>query len=231
VAAKLVELAQLASTLQAWPAVFLLACLSPWATRPATRRLAAVSAATIACAMLGAAAHAYPFASRLVLFLVPSAIWLTAAGFDALRDRVAGRRRVVIDGAAVVCGVALTLLAVRGIAVRGYQHDDARSVLAHVAAKWQPGDRLIVSDVPTTPFLYYNRFLGLPAGEAHLRAATAPALSPGRWWVVHTTPPWTELDAGQAVLAAASAQGRVAEQSSTPFMGATLLVVDAPAPR
>ena len=113
-------------------------------------------AATFGAAML----QVYPFAPRLVLFLFPAFLVLTAAGVEALAGigRAAGRR------AGTVAAIACAALALAGI-LRDpppYAPEPLKPVLEAMRRVWRPGDRIYVYYGAEKPFVYYARRYGFP---------------------------------------------------------------------
>jgi hypothetical protein len=113
----------------------------------------------VAATFAAAAFQAYPFAPRLVLFLFPAFLVLTAAGTDAPGriGRAAGRRGAAA-AAALCAGLALVGL------LRDpppYAPEPLKPVLEPLRAAWQPGDRVYVYYGAEKAFVYYARRHGL----------------------------------------------------------------------
>jgi len=114
-----------------------------------------------------AAFHLYPFQERLILFLAPIAIGLTAQGAGALAGFCARRWEryrilVWVLLGLLVLGVgwdSLRRTAVRAGDARA--RDDIRPMLLQMQAAWRPGDRLYVYSHAWAPWRYYQRRLGL----------------------------------------------------------------------
>jgi hypothetical protein len=142
------------------PGVFLaLAVLGAVALWRRARGHAWLLLGPIAATFAAAALHVYPFSPRLVLFLVPTFLILTAAGPEALAPlgRAAGRR----------AGAIATLLCA-GLALWGlvrdpppYAPEPLRPVLLHMREAWRPGDRAYVFYGAEKAFVYYARRLSL----------------------------------------------------------------------
>ncbi|MBY0514038.1 MAG: hypothetical protein K2P78_09030, partial [Gemmataceae bacterium] len=112
-------------------------------------------------AMLASGLHKYPFAGRLLLFLVPLAILGVARGGWMVAEALRPRLRVaavVLLGVLVSAPVAEAVHEIRRPA-RSEQLDD---VLDAVRGEWQPGDRMYVYYGARPAFLYYTRDGGFP---------------------------------------------------------------------
>jgi hypothetical protein len=117
-------------------------------------RLLVALVAPLGLAMLASGLQKYPFAGRLLLFAVPAALLMVAYGAAV----VAQRLRHAVPGAAIVL---VGLLFVAPVAEcywhtkRSIHAEDAREVLAHVHANWQPGDRAYMFYGATPAYSYY----------------------------------------------------------------------------
>lgn len=110
---------------------------------------------------LGAAmAHAYPFGSRLTLFLVPSLVVLIGAGSAMIWESVIPGRRFI---AALILLSILLPTAVRDVyyVVFPQQREEIRPVLAYIRDHKRPGDTLYVFYISQVPFRYYESRFGL----------------------------------------------------------------------
>ena len=109
-----------------------------WLKRPA---LAPLLIGPVAVTLAAAAAHRYPFTGRAIFFLTPVALLAAADAVDAL---VGGLSRLGVPrpvGAGIfAAGVAV----VTAMHLPVYRHEEARPVLAELAARRQPGDVLYV---------------------------------------------------------------------------------------
>lgn len=113
---------------------------------------------------LGAATlHAYPFEPRVVLFLFPFFLMLTAAGPDAL-GRLVGRSPGRV---AAVTAAACAALALVGLGRSQLPHapEPLAPVLETMRRAWQPGDRAYVYYGGEKAFVYYARRLGIAPGD------------------------------------------------------------------
>lgn len=111
--------------------------------------------------LLASGLHQYPFAGRLLLFLVPFALigvarggWMVAVALHARLPIAA-----VIMLAVLVLAPSLETAQELRRPARSEQIDD---VLDAVRADWQPGDRLYVYYGAKPAFLYYTRNGGFP---------------------------------------------------------------------
>lgn len=109
-----------------------------------------------------AALHVYPFSPRLVLFLFPGFLIMTAAGPEAL----AGLGRAAGQRAAAIATLLCAGLALYGL-VRDpppYAPEPLKPVLLPMRRAWQPGDRAYVYYGAEKAFVYYARRLGFASG-------------------------------------------------------------------
>jgi hypothetical protein len=192
------------------PGLFLvLAGVGGWALWRRARDVTALILAPILVAFGAAAVRAYPFAPRLVLFLFPAFLLLTAAGAHAVGavGGIWGRR-----------AAALVALLCAGLATAGllrnpppYAPEPLRLVLVAMREAWQPGDRAYVYYGAEKAFVYYAPRLGLSReaavlGEcargdlrAYLRELDGFRGAPRVWIVMtHAAP---ELEEDTAILA------------------------------
>lgn len=140
------------------PGVFLvLAVVGAWALIRRAPAHGWLVVGPILATFAAAALHRYPFAPRLVLFLFPGFLLLTAAGVHAL-SRL-GRRGPRFSATAVL---ATAVLAVAGLARHPppYAPEPLKPVLEAVRAGWEPGDRLYVYYGAEKAFVYYARRYG-----------------------------------------------------------------------
>ena len=119
--------------------------------------------APIAVTFGAAAIRAYPFEPRLVLFLFPFFLVLTAAGPETLGWLAgSGRPRV-----AAVAAVACAALAIWGLlrTPPPYAPEPLKPVLAEMRRAWQQGDRAYVYYGGAKAFLYYARRYGVTRSD------------------------------------------------------------------
>ena len=118
---------------------------------------------------VGAAiAQHYPFRTRLVVFLVPSALIAVAAGAGWIAD-VARRRS---QGLAAVIVIVVLIPPVMAIADSGMPSrvDHYLPIYAHLQAKRQPGDVVHVAFLANSSAIYYGPRFGLRRDEYTLGA-------------------------------------------------------------
>jgi hypothetical protein len=146
------------------PGIFLgLAALGTWALWRHSRDHAWLLLGPILTTFGAAALHVFPFEPRVVLFLFPAFLVLTAAGPEALgRLTGAGRPRVAL-AVSLACG-ALALFAL----LRDpppHTPEPLRPVLQAMRQGWQPGDRAYIYYGGEKAFLYYARRYGFVAAD------------------------------------------------------------------
>jgi len=110
---------------------------------------------------LGAAAvHAYPFGSRLVLFLVPLIVVLMGAGGAVILESFIPGRRVI---GWLIVGAVVVPTAVRDLyyVVVPQKREEIKPVLAYIRDHHRPGDVLYVFHPSEVPFRYYENRFGL----------------------------------------------------------------------
>ena len=114
-------------------------------------------------ALLASGLHKYPFAGRLLLFLVPLMLLAVARGAWG----------IVVDlwatqplAAALFLGilVAAPVIEMYQELRRPMHHEELTSVLADVKARWQPGDRIYIYYGAVPAFLFYTQENPFPPG-------------------------------------------------------------------
>lgn len=119
-------------------------------------------------ALLASGLHKYPFAGRLLLFLVPLMVLVVARGAWAV---VSGLRSAGQPVAAfVLLGVLLaapTLETYQELR-RPMRYEQLDPVLAGVRQQWRPGDRMYVYYGAVPAFTFYTRDTPFPADAATL---------------------------------------------------------------
>jgi hypothetical protein len=146
------------------PGLFLvLAAMGAWGLWRRDRVRAWLLLGPIAATFGAAALQVYPFEPRVVLFLFPAFLALTAAGPDAL-SRLGGARR---ERAALLATVACGALALFGLLRNPppYAPEPLKPVLEEMRQAWRPGDRAYVYYGGEKAFLYYARRYGFTAGD------------------------------------------------------------------
>ncbi len=117
--------------------------------------------------LLAAGLHLYPFQKRLVLFLAPAAILLTANCIGVLGRFCARRwkrhkKLVWLVVGLLVLGVSWDSLRRTVRRVGDPQvREHIRPLLVQMKQKWQPGDRLYVYRHARAPYRYYQKRLDL----------------------------------------------------------------------
>jgi hypothetical protein len=157
------------------PGVFLvLAVLGAWALWRRARDLAWLLLGPIAATFGAAALHVYPFAPRLILFLFPSFLILTAAGVEAIGTfssgslgRWGGRGSSAGQRARGLAAAACAGLALVGLLrdAPPYAPEPLKPVLESLRQAWQPGDRIYVYYGAEKAFVYYVRRFGFAPGS------------------------------------------------------------------
>jgi hypothetical protein len=182
--------------LSVWPMALLLLGYGTYRTCARAPRTAALAFAGIPMAVVAAALSAYPFASRLALWLVPLAFIVLAA---VLPPRVDRGRPLVIAAAALTLVAAP--MAARSLpqTTEVLQRNELRPVMEQLQAEKQPDD-LVLVDIPAkAPFDFYTELTGQGRDGVILFATTeevggrcndAAALKTGRFatqrvWVVY----------------------------------------------
>lgn len=134
-------------------------------------RLFAMIALSVLGTVAASAAEAYPFRSRLVLFLVPAVFVGLAAIVDTL---AAGGTRVQRAAAALLAAGLLAQpgLTIAALLVRPANQSDLKGALSFVVANRQPGDLLAMSVWSRPAFGFYARDFGVDEME------TLPFLPP-----------------------------------------------------
>lgn len=133
--------------------------------------------------LLAAFLHQYPFRERLVLFLVPFASIVVAAGIAApLVSRQ--RQHWLLRGFGfVLVGILVVAPVVRvgrlAVAPGFFHFDHLRPVLAAVRSEWEPGDRLLVLQPAQPQFQYYRRRFNFQPADYRLLPQPIPKQAEG----------------------------------------------------
>lgn len=149
--------------------------------------MTAVIAATSATAAAVGFDHRYPIGDRFILFLLPPAILLVAAGAGELLRLARGP--VLLVGAAAATALVLVpaLATTADHLVHPPDAEPAKPLIAYVAGHWRPGDTLYLYQMSQYAFRYYLSCRDCNAAGRHERslwpfrpslgiAQTAPAL-------------------------------------------------------
>jgi len=128
-------------------------------------RIAAVLLAPVALTLAAAAAHAYPFSGRAVLFLVP--VFVLAAA-EAIALLVDGAARLGAPRAIAAAVLVATLLAAFATNLPVYEREEVRPVLRRLGGRLEPGDALYVLYGARRSFLFYGPRAGIAVSRARL---------------------------------------------------------------
>ncbi|HWW87679.1 MAG TPA: hypothetical protein VNZ26_28970 [Vicinamibacterales bacterium] len=147
-----------------------LSLLGFWSLWRRSARLGLLFVAPFAVTLLAAAAHQYPFRDRLVLFLVPSALFGVAEGIRFLADLAERRHKYL--GVVVMAALAAPPLYRSARSLPPYQSEDIKPLLQHLRARLRPSDRLYVYYGASNAFGYYASqydigLEGVLFGECH----------------------------------------------------------------
>jgi hypothetical protein len=132
------------------------------------RDSALLIAAPFVMTLIAAIAQQYPFRTRLVVFLVPSAILAAAAGAGWIAD-AAGRRSKLARAIVIVAVLIPPLLAIADARLPS-RVDNYRPAYAHLQANRRPGDAVYMSFLANSSAIYYGPRYGLHPGQYHLGA-------------------------------------------------------------
>lgn len=131
------------------------------------RVLAALLLLPVAGVIAAATLERYPFADRVVLFVVPSLALLLGVAIQALWTRLP-RLRVATIALAVFLLAWPAGLTLWRVAIP-YEREETRDVLEHVAGAWRPGDVVYQTWWTQCAWKYYAPRCGL-GGETPLQA-------------------------------------------------------------
>lgn len=152
-----------------WPVALVLLGLGAyriWRRRPSS---ALLSFSVVPVAVVAAGISAYPFASRLALWLVPLAFIALAAAVPARVDR--GRPLLLSLGAVTLVAAQMagwSLPLTTGV----HQRNELRPVMEQLLAEKEPDD-LVLVDIPAkAPFDFYTELTGLGRDGVILFATT-----------------------------------------------------------
>lgn len=155
--------------LSVWPLALALLTLGTYRLARARPHGLLVAGAGIPIAVAAAAVSAYPFASRLALWIVP----LAAIGLAAVLPSTLERAWPVLLAAATLTVVVAPSAATSLPQVAQVFHvEELRPVMEQVARERQPGD-LVLVDIPAkAPFDFYTPYTGLGRDGVILFATT-----------------------------------------------------------
>jgi hypothetical protein len=113
-------------------------------------------------ALLASGVHKYPFSGRLLLFLVPLALFGVARGAWMVGSALWRSQPIA---ALVLLGVLAAAPALETVQElrRPTRYEQLTPVLAEVQEDWQPGDRMYVYYGAVPAFAFYTRGHGFPA--------------------------------------------------------------------
>jgi hypothetical protein len=202
-----------------------LAALGTWALWRRDCDSAGILLMPVAATFGAAALHVYPFEPRVVLFLFPAFLLLSAAGPEAIGWLVGLRGRRVATLVAVACATLAVLGLLR--TPPPYAPESLKPVLQAMRQAWQPGDRAYVYYGGEKAFLYYARRFGFASGDyvlgrcaredprVYLRELDAFRGRPRVWLVVtHAVP--EETTAIRSYLDRIGARGTSFESGNAP---------------
>jgi hypothetical protein len=115
--------------------------------------------------LLASALHKYPFSDRLVLFLVPGALLVIAAGAGAVWSR-ARRPFPLLTAALLGLLFAAPTVDCAALLLGKSWVEDVRPSLAHLAAAQADGDLIYVPSYARPTYAYYGPRYGLPTGTS-----------------------------------------------------------------
>jgi hypothetical protein len=126
-----------------------------WITWRRDRRTAMILAAPLIVALGASAAQLYPFKERLVLFLIPSLLLLTALGFTELaRELRSARQFALVAAAATLLVLVLDARALRA-APPVYRREEITPAIAYLEEHRRPADALYVYYGAAPAFQFY----------------------------------------------------------------------------
>ena len=125
-----------------------------------SRTLVVLLVSSIVLALLASGLGRFPFAGRVILFLMPMLLIFLGAGIDHVRELT---WRTTPAVTVVLLGVLAFDPVVTGILrfLRPRPECDARAVVAHVGERIQPGDGVYLYSDATSLFRYYAPRFGL----------------------------------------------------------------------
>ncbi|HTR02149.1 MAG TPA: hypothetical protein VMN82_03060 [Thermoanaerobaculia bacterium] len=139
--------------------------VAAWLLWKRSPRAALLLVGPVVVTLGAAAAKLYPFSGRAILFLAPAAILALA---EAAGWIVEGLARVHVPRKVAAAIPALALVGLIAHDPPVYRDEDARPVLAALAARWRPGDALYVYYGGGRSFRYYGPLVHLSSDGAVL---------------------------------------------------------------
>ncbi len=140
---------------------FLIGCVSMF-RREKTRWALLISPVFVA--LIASGLHKYPFAERLLLFIVPSLLILVAEGLIYVQEKTC-------PSSAIIGIILIGLLCLRPILAAGhrlfspYTNEEIKPVLAYVKEHWQEGDVLYLTPGARFAFEFYSENYGFREGD------------------------------------------------------------------
>lgn len=128
------------------------------------RVLASLCGLPIVFALLASGLHLYPFARRLILFLVPFVIIIIVSGLGFVMQR----SRAV---AWTLFGLIILSPAVESGHYLFFPrtHEDIKPLLKDLKKQWQPGDQLVVDSVANPAFASYEYLHGFQSTDYEVK--------------------------------------------------------------
>jgi hypothetical protein len=111
-------------------------------------------------ALLASGLRKYPFGSRFLLFMLPAALIMIAAGTSFVREKTKGKP-------AIITGILIVLLFSYPSILAGYHLvrprtvEEIRPVLSYLEKHWRKGDALYIYYGSLRAFSYYSERYGL----------------------------------------------------------------------
>lgn len=168
--------------------------------------------------LLAAVVKSYPFSSRLILYLVPAAILLTAMGIDQVASFLPRRQAWFLTGLALLFLSAYPFAMLFDSSLRGMADQNIRGVITYLLKNWQGEDKIYVYYDSRCQFRYYARQMGIsPADYAigspeiqnrfalhdwksAVRADLEPYLGRPRTWFVFSNYSYLDLPGALEIL-------------------------------
>jgi len=190
------------------PLVTLSIILVTWTAIRRRSWFALVLVISVLLCLAASAARVYPFAGRLLLFLMPCFVFMVALALEFVELRNPGVAGIL--GSVVVIAAGFAALRYGVIRYRGV--DDVRGVYEEMIAGMHSGDQLWVAPLAGPCFQYYSLWMPPPPGvDVHLpQNGDLPRLPDGRDWILVMRTPWAPGE-GESWLREAESGGRPIE--------------------